>query len=138
MGIQCHVSCTHCIYSSTRSWTALCNSQEIIFIYILFFWTIIEGTIFLRALSTALHVRSIIPIRLFSVQDLLYVRAKLQSQTHHICQFLCYVDLCHSYIIQLCRTSANCCTVILCFPVHGIFGEGTSNFPSKKLCNELN
>lgn len=134
MGIQCHVSCTHRVHSSICGWTALCNSQEIVFIYILFFWTIVEGTIFLRAFSKALHVCTVIPVRLFFVQDLLYVWTKLQSQTNHICQFLCYVDLRHSYVIQFYRTGANCCTVILCFPVHGIFREGMSSF-SKNLRN---
>lgn len=138
MGIQCHVSCAHRVHSSTRGWTALCNSQEIVFVYTLFFWTIIEGTILLRALSTALHVRTVIPVGLFSVQDLLYVWTKLQGQTSHICQFLRHVDLRHSYLIQLYRTGANCCTVILCFPVHGIFGEGTSSSLPKKLFNETN
>lgn len=136
MGIQCHISYTHRIHSSARSWFALCSSQEIVFVYISFLWIIIEGTIFFRALSATLHVRTVIPVGLFFVQDMLYVWAELQSQTSHICQFLYYVDLRHSYIIQLYRTGADCCIVILCFPVHGIFGEGMSSFPPKRLCNE--
>lgn len=142
MGVQRHLSHTFPVHSSSYRWFSLCNSQETISVYVLLPRIIVEETVFLRALSPALYVRALLPVGLFSVQDMLHVRAELQSQACHVRQLLRHAHLRHPYAVQLDRTGADRCAVVLRFPVHGILGKSTSNFikdlPSGvdvKICN---
>lgn len=132
LGVQCHFPHSHCIRSSVDGWFTLCISQEIVSIFISFLGSVATDTVFLRTFPASLHVRTVFPVGLFPLQDMLHVWTKLQSETYHLRQLLHYAHLRHSYILQFYWIGTDCCTAIFCLSINGVFGKSTFNFHPAK------